>query len=72
MPELAKKIKMFFALAPVTRIKYAQSPMMKLLRLPANGIRVSFVSLFQYLIIQMDGKHTLLNPLTFTGIYMHL
>lgn len=39
MPELAKKIKMFFALAPVTRIKYAQSPMMKLLRLPANGIR---------------------------------
>ncbi|XP_066475589.1 lipase member M-like [Tiliqua scincoides] len=39
MPELAKKIKMFFALAPVTRIKYAKSPIMRLLHLPEKGLR---------------------------------
>ncbi|XP_010163571.1 lipase member M, partial [Antrostomus carolinensis] len=30
MPELAQKIKMFFALAPVVTIKYAKSPVMKM------------------------------------------
>ncbi|XP_074447072.1 lipase member M-like [Larus michahellis] len=30
MPELAQKIKMFFALAPVLTIKYAKSPIMKM------------------------------------------
>lgn len=30
MPELAQKIKMFFALAPVVTIKHARSPIMKI------------------------------------------
>ncbi|XP_005352219.2 lysosomal acid lipase/cholesteryl ester hydrolase [Microtus ochrogaster] len=34
MPELAKKIKMFFALAPVVSLNFALSPMVKLGRLP--------------------------------------
>lgn len=34
MPELARKIKLYFALAPVTAIKYASSPVTKLLHLP--------------------------------------
>lgn len=41
MPEVAQKIKMFFALAPVTRIKYAKSPIVKLLNLPERFLRVS-------------------------------
>ncbi|KAH0623583.1 hypothetical protein JD844_006497 [Phrynosoma platyrhinos] len=39
MPELAQKIKMFFALAPVTRLKYARSPAIKLLNLPERLLR---------------------------------
>ncbi|NXT81928.1 LIPM Lipase, partial [Zapornia atra] len=39
MPELAQKIKLFFALAPVTTIKYARSPATKLLRLPEKVLR---------------------------------
>ncbi|XP_038180420.1 lysosomal acid lipase/cholesteryl ester hydrolase isoform X2 [Arvicola amphibius] len=34
MPELAKKIKMFFALAPVVSLNFALSPLVKLIRLP--------------------------------------
>ncbi|XP_048843453.1 gastric triacylglycerol lipase [Brienomyrus brachyistius] len=34
MPELASRIKMFFALAPVATVKYAQSPLVKLSILP--------------------------------------
>ncbi|XP_006831191.1 PREDICTED: lysosomal acid lipase/cholesteryl ester hydrolase isoform X2 [Chrysochloris asiatica] len=34
MPELAKKIKMFFALAPVMSIKFATSPVVKLAAIP--------------------------------------
>uniref|UniRef100_A0A8D0C2R8 AB hydrolase-1 domain-containing protein n=1 Tax=Salvator merianae TaxID=96440 RepID=A0A8D0C2R8_SALMN len=39
MPDLAQKVKMFFALAPVTRIKYASSPAVKLLNLPERVLR---------------------------------
>ncbi|XP_026706832.1 lipase member M-like isoform X3 [Athene cunicularia] len=39
MPELAQKIKLFFALAPVTTIKYARSPAIKLLYLPEKLFR---------------------------------
>lgn len=40
MPELAQKIKLYFALAPVTTIKYARSPATKLLYLPEKLLRV--------------------------------
>uniref|UniRef100_A0A8C3KN49 Lipase n=1 Tax=Calidris pygmaea TaxID=425635 RepID=A0A8C3KN49_9CHAR len=39
MPELAQKIKLYFALAPVTTIKYASSPVTKLLYLPEKLLR---------------------------------
>ncbi|NWX14113.1 LIPM Lipase, partial [Aegotheles bennettii] len=39
MPELAQKIKLYFALAPVTTIKYAKSPVTKLLYLPEKLLR---------------------------------
>ncbi|OPJ84452.1 lipase member M [Patagioenas fasciata monilis] len=39
MPELAQKIKFYFALAPVTTIKYARSPVTKLLYLPEKLLR---------------------------------
>ncbi|KAM7047353.1 lipase member M-like isoform 1-T1 [Acridotheres tristis] len=39
MPELAQKIKLYFALAPVTAIKYAKSPATKLLYLPEKMLR---------------------------------
>ncbi|KAJ6651144.1 hypothetical protein lerEdw1_000764 [Lerista edwardsae] len=43
MPELSQKIKMFFALAPVTSIKYARGPVMKLLRsLSENAVKVLY------------------------------
>lgn len=40
MPELAQKIKLYFALAPVTAIKYAKGPATKLLYLPEKVLRV--------------------------------
>uniref|UniRef100_A0A8C6XA81 AB hydrolase-1 domain-containing protein n=1 Tax=Naja naja TaxID=35670 RepID=A0A8C6XA81_NAJNA len=42
MPELAQKIKMFFALGPVTRLKYAKSPVIKLLNLPETFLWTLF------------------------------
>ncbi|NXJ79158.1 LIPM Lipase, partial [Trogon melanurus] len=39
MPELAQKVKLYFALAPVTAIKYARSPATKLLYLPEKLLR---------------------------------
>uniref|UniRef100_A0A8C8BEV5 AB hydrolase-1 domain-containing protein n=1 Tax=Otus sunia TaxID=257818 RepID=A0A8C8BEV5_9STRI len=42
MPELAQKIKLYFALAPVTTIKYARSPATKLLYLPEKLFRGLF------------------------------
>ncbi|PKU33363.1 hypothetical protein llap_16334 [Limosa lapponica baueri] len=41
MPELAQKIKLYFALAPVTTIKYARSPVTKLLYLPEKLLRAA-------------------------------
>ncbi|CAM4594042.1 lipase member M-like [Lepidochelys kempii] len=40
MPQLAKRIKLYFALAPVTTVKYARSPAVKLLYLPEKFLRV--------------------------------
>ncbi|NXL31061.1 LIPM Lipase, partial [Glaucidium brasilianum] len=42
IPELAQKIKLYFALAPVTTIKYARSPATKLLYLPEKLLRGLF------------------------------
>ncbi|XP_010192027.1 PREDICTED: lipase member M-like isoform X2 [Mesitornis unicolor] len=39
MPELAQKIKLYFALAPITTIKYARSPATKFLHLPEKLLR---------------------------------
>lgn len=40
MPELAHKIKMYFALAPIATVKYARSPGTKFLLLPDMMIKV--------------------------------
>uniref|UniRef100_A0A8D0HPB3 Lipase n=1 Tax=Sphenodon punctatus TaxID=8508 RepID=A0A8D0HPB3_SPHPU len=42
--ELAQKIKMFFALAPVATITFAQTPMVKMATLPETLLRVMFGS----------------------------
>ncbi|XP_055130269.1 lipase member K isoform X2 [Symphalangus syndactylus] len=41
-PELAKKIKIFFALAPVVTVKYTKSPMKKLTTLSRQIVKVLF------------------------------
>ncbi|KAM9379596.1 lipase member M-like [Phaethornis superciliosus] len=42
MPDLAQKVKFYFALAPVTTIKYATSPVIKLLYLPEKLLKGLF------------------------------
>ncbi|XP_033622408.1 lipase member K isoform X2 [Fukomys damarensis] len=41
-PELAKRIQIFFALAPVVTVKYTQNPLKKLTNLPREVIKVLF------------------------------
>ncbi|XP_074928786.1 lysosomal acid lipase/cholesteryl ester hydrolase-like isoform X2 [Chelonoidis abingdonii] len=42
MPQLAQRIKMYFALAPVATVKYAKSPLTKLALLPNSVIKILF------------------------------
>ncbi|KAG6935991.1 lysosomal acid lipase/cholesteryl ester hydrolase-like [Chelydra serpentina] len=42
MPQLAQRIKMYFALAPVATVKYAKSPLTKLALLPNSIIKMLF------------------------------
>ncbi|XP_006121514.2 lysosomal acid lipase/cholesteryl ester hydrolase-like [Pelodiscus sinensis] len=42
MPQLARRIKMYFALAPVATVKYAKSPLTKLALLPNSVIKILF------------------------------
>ncbi|XP_010205417.2 lipase member M [Colius striatus] len=51
MPELAQKIKMFFALAPVVTIKHARSPAVKILLLSDRQFRI-----FPLLLGRMDAS----------------
>ncbi|XP_004583625.2 lipase member K [Ochotona princeps] len=41
-PELAKRIKIYFALAPVTTLKYSQNPLKKLKTLPRRAVKILF------------------------------
>lgn len=55
MPELAQKIKMFFALAPVVMIKHARSPIMKMPFLLDRQFRMVQVGSYPML---SSSKHT--------------
>lgn len=47
IPELAKRIKIFFALAPIITVKYTQSPLKKLTALSRRIVKVCDFSKFQ-------------------------
>ncbi|XP_032347273.1 lipase member K isoform X3 [Camelus ferus] len=60
-PELAKRIKIFFALAPVTTVKYTQSPMRKLSSLSRKVVKVLFGD-------KMFSPHTLFGQFIATKV----
>ncbi|XP_007942239.1 lipase member K [Orycteropus afer afer] len=60
-PELAKKIQIFFALAPVITVKYTQSPMKKLTTLSRQVVKVLFGD-------KMFYPHTFFNQFIATKI----
>uniref|UniRef100_A0A8C5TDC9 AB hydrolase-1 domain-containing protein n=1 Tax=Malurus cyaneus samueli TaxID=2593467 RepID=A0A8C5TDC9_9PASS len=56
MPELAQKIKLYFALAPVTAIKYAKGPATKLLYLPEKVLRVCDILVSFHILVCSTGR----------------
>ncbi|XP_054584930.1 lipase member K isoform X2 [Eptesicus fuscus] len=60
-PELAKRIKIFFALAPVITVKYTHSPMRKLTNLSREAVKVLFGD-------KMFSPHTLLEQFIATKV----
>ncbi|XP_036064057.1 lipase member K isoform X1 [Onychomys torridus] len=60
-PELAKKIKLFFALAPVVTVKHTRSPMKKLTTLSRQAVKVLFGN-------KMFSTHTLLEHFIATKV----
>ncbi|XP_035298980.1 lipase member K isoform X4 [Cricetulus griseus] len=60
-PELAKKIKLFFALAPVVTVKYTRSPMKTLTTLSRQAVKVLFGD-------KMFSSHTLLEHFVATKV----
>ncbi|XP_059518730.1 lipase member K isoform X2 [Myotis daubentonii] len=60
-PELAKRIKIFFALAPVITVKYTHSPLRKLTNLSREGVKVLFGD-------KMFSPHTFLEQFIATKV----
>uniref|UniRef100_A0A671G2M3 Lipase n=2 Tax=Rhinolophus ferrumequinum TaxID=59479 RepID=A0A671G2M3_RHIFE len=60
-PELAKRIKIFFALAPVTTVKYTRSPMRKLTNLSRAAVKVLFGD-------KMFSPHTFVDQFIATNV----
>lgn len=63
IPELAKRIKIFFALAPIITVKYTQSPLKKLTALSRRIVKVCDFSKVQSVVtktrsISTDFKRT--------------
>ncbi|XP_051002305.1 lipase member K [Acomys russatus] len=60
-PELAKKIKIFFALAPVVTVKYTRNPMRKLATLSRKAVKILFGD-------KMFATHTLFEQFIATKV----
>uniref|UniRef100_A0A8D0EID6 Partial AB-hydrolase lipase domain-containing protein n=1 Tax=Strix occidentalis caurina TaxID=311401 RepID=A0A8D0EID6_STROC len=58
-PELAQRVKVFFALGPAATITYATSPLVTLTRLPQSLIRYSFCTFLEEILGQKGTSYTL-------------
>ncbi|MBW02415.1 Lipase member M, partial [Eschrichtius robustus] len=58
MPELAQKIRMYFALAPIATVKHAKSPGTKFLLLPDVMIKVIIDQICSHIMLLLGGFNT--------------